>query len=423
VSYLQGILDPIAFHNKAIKKVGYSYSMKFTKGRRFHLFSEPEIIKEIYSYSYDVLRAGEANEIFKPSLGENSLLVTDGDVHKADRKVYTKPLHGNRMHQYDELIRQLTLDLFKTVPKNKPVNLISLFSELTMQVIFRSIFGFKDEAEIAKLKLPVQEMREMNRRWGALGTFFPQSQVNLGPLTPYARFLKLQKQIHNFLDKQYEESTQKTEDIMFLSKLYMEEGCPFLKKKRIRDQMMTFLFAGQDTTTQALSWVFYWAARSPNCFEKLKKEINLTSDLALLMKNEYLNAFIKEALRIYPIFPFTVRIAQRDLILGDEYFVPKGHGVSPYIYGVHHREEIYQDSYSFRPERFLEKQYDYGQFIPFGGGNRACIGRAFAMNTMKIVLITLLQNFKLKAHLKSRNKPIRVGIGIEPSKGVYFSLE
>jgi len=208
------------------------------------------------------------------------LLVTDDEEHKEGRRVFTKPLHGNRMHAYDDLIEELTHSVIKKqLKKNKIVNMREFFAQLTMQIIFKSIFGLTKEEAIAELSKPVIALRKMNRKYGALGTLLPQTQINLGPLTPYAKFIKLKKQIHDILDRQYDNSVKDGLDILSLAQGEYATKCPMAKKAKIRDQMMTFLFAGQNTTTQALLWIVYWMSKEGEELNKLQECVASEQDI------------------------------------------------------------------------------------------------------------------------------------------------
>ena len=185
--------------------------------------------------------------------------------------------------------------------------------------------------------------------------------------------------------------------------------------------MITLLITGYETTATALAWAFYWINHLPEVKEKLLQEIDSLGenpDPMEISRSPYLTAVCQETLRIYPVTPITAaRITNSTMEIMGRQFEPDTTLV-PCIYSTHHREDLYPEPKQFRPERFLERKYSPYEFIPFGGGNRLCLGYALAMLEMKLVLSTVLSSYQLALANDEPVKPKRRGGTVAPSNGV-----
>jgi cytochrome P450 len=255
--------------------------------------------------------------------------------------------------------------------------------------------------------------------------FFPFLQQDLGAWSPWGRFLRLRQQVDDLLYAEIRERKEKLDvsgdDILslMLSARY-EDGKP-MTDIELRDELMTLLFGGHETTASALAWINY----VPEVGEKLLKELDSLGndpETMEIAKLPYLSAVCSETLRIYPIVLFSFgRIVKSPIeIMGYE-FEP-GVMLVPSIYLTHHREDIYPEPKRFKPERFLERQFSPYEYFPFGGGNRRCLGYAFALFEMKLVLATVLSRFQLNLAESRPIKPVRRGITMTPSGGVKMMM-
>ena len=219
------------------------------------------------------------------------------------------------------------------------------------------------------------------------------------------------------------ELDQNRQDILSLMMAARYDDGQGMSDEELHDELMTLLVAGHETTASALTWAFYWIDRLPEVREKLLQELNtlgVNTDLSSVAKLPYLTAVYQETLRIYPIvmtaFP---RIVKTPItIMG--YELREGMVIVPSIYLAHHREEVYPQSKQFKPERFLERQYSPYEYLPFGGGNRRCIGMAFAQYEMKIVLATVLSEFQVSLVNKRPVRPVRRGLTLAAPAGMLM---
>ncbi len=214
-------------------------------------------------------------------------------------------------------------------------------------------------------------------------------------------------------------------DILTMLLLARDEAGEGMSDIELRDELMTLLLAGHETTATALAWAFYWIHHQPEICHKLLQELATLGDAPdpmTVIKLPYMNAVCCETLRIYPVVLIvSPREAKTPItIMGQEY--PVGTALTPCIYLTHRREDLYPEPEQFKPERFLERQYSAYEFLPFGGSNRRCIGAAFAMFEMKLVLATILRNYNLVLADKQPVKPVRRSVTLAPAGGVKMAM-
>lgn len=255
-------------------------------------------------------------------------------------------------------------------------------------------------------------------------------QKDLGAWSPWGQFVRQKRLINNILSNEINERKNNPElmgeDILSLMLSVRDESGQPMEDKEIKDELMTMLFAGHETTASALAWAFYWIHYCPGVREKLIKELNSiegNSDPNTIVKLPYLSAVVAETLRIYPvaIATFARQLKEPFEIMGYKFEAETI--FSPCIYLTHHREDIYPEPKKFKPERFLEKQYSSYEYFPFGGGNRRCLGYAFALFEMKLVIATVLLQVELELLDKKPLKPSRRGVTFSPSGGVKMALK
>jgi cytochrome P450 len=259
--------------------------------------------------------------------------------------------------------------------------------------------------------------------------FIKSLQKDLGAWSPWGGFLRQRQRLDELLYQEIRERKTQSEplgeDILSLLISARDEAGGPMSDVELRDELMTMLFAGHETT--ALAWALYWIHYIPEVREKLLQELNSIDvencDPAQITKLQYLNAVCCETLRIYPVLFFTFpRLVQAPMQLMG-YNIPKGMILSPCIYLVHHRPDIYPEPKRFKPERFLERQFSPYEYLPFGGGNRRCIGTAFAMFEMKLVLAKVLSRYSLELAENSPVMPVRRGLTMAPAGGVRLVVK
>jgi len=331
------------------------------------------------------------------------------------------------MKSYGDLICEITQKVISNWQIGEPFEIRNSMQEISLRVILQALFGLSEGERYDEIKQLISSILDISGSpLRAMLIFVPLLQKDLGAWSPWGKFLRQQKRLDDLLYAEIQEcknnSDPSREDILSLMvSARDEEGQP-MTNKEIRDELMTLLIAGHETTASSLTWSFYWIHHLPEVREKLLAELDSVDnqDSSTIAKLPYLNGVCAETLRIYPIaliaFP---RINKAPIkIMNCEY--PPETQLTPCIYLTHHREDLYPEPKQFKPERFIEKQYSPYEYLPFGGGNRRCIGMAFALFEMKLVLTTVLKNLDLSIVNNHVVKPTRRGGTLAPSGGKWL---
>ncbi|QLE53998.1 cytochrome P450 (plasmid) [Nostoc sp. C057] len=420
---IQYILTPLEYLDKCAKTYGDIFSLRLIGFPPYVVLSNPQGIKEVFTAAPNLFYAGEANKYLPQTiLGASSLVLIDGDYHQRQRRLLTPAFHGERMQAYGQLICDITKQVMSKWTIDKPFNVRSSMQDISLQVILKAVFGLDAGLRFQQLKQLLSSMMDVfSSSWSSSFLFIQTLQWDLGPWSVWGSFLRFCEQADELI---YAEIRQRRNDpnlfgediLSFMMTACDEEGQP-MTDVELRDELITLLVAGHETTATALTWALYWIHYLPEVRESLLTELEVLrsnpepTDVARL---PYLNAVCSETLRIYPVTLFTFsRIVQAPVQIMGYQFEP-GTMISPCIYLTHHREDLYPEPWCFRPERFLKRQFSPYEFLPFGGGNRRCLGMAFAQFEIKLVLATLLFHQKLRLVKFHRVKPVRRGLTIAP---------
>lgn len=425
------IVEPLNFLEDSLGKYGDPFTLRFRNFQPFVFLSNPETIQEILSRDRAHFDSGKSNSILLPIVGEHSILLSDGTTHARQRKLIFPPFHGEKIRHYGEIMVEITQKVAQQWGVGKPFSMRPAMQEITLEVIMQAVFGISDSDRHDQLKTRLTKSLELAGgsilRSSLL--FFPALQTDL-PGSPWRNFLQRQQSIHELLQAEIEQRRKQGDvegnDVLsVLMSARDEDGNP-MSDAELRDQLVTLLFAGHETTATALAWAFYWLHKLPQVREKLMSELATVtdvSDIKALNQLPYLDAVCMETLRIYPVAFITFpRITKSTLTIGN-YEYPPETVLAPCIYLLHQREDIYANPKQFQPERFLEREFGPYEFMPFGGGSRRCIGDAFAPMEMKIVIATVLKQYQLALADKKPVKPVRRGVTIAPARGVKMLLE
>ncbi|MBW4565274.1 MAG: cytochrome P450 [Mojavia pulchra JT2-VF2] len=423
------ILRPIQTLESSQQKYGDIYYTEFNSFPPQVVISDPQAIQEIFTADPKQFESGAGNQIIQPLVGANSLILLDGDRHWQQRKLLMPPFHGERMRAYGQIIRDITEQVTSQWTIGKPFVARSSMQDISLQVILRSVFGLKEGERYQQIKqILVAMLNTFNSPLSATLLFFKSLQKDLGPWSPWGKFARrrqlLNQLLYQEINERREQGKTDGEDILSLLMSARDEAGQPMSDVELRDELMTMLFAGHETTAIALAWALYWIHYLPEVREKLLQELNsidiTNADPMAIAQLPYLNAVCCETLRIYPVAFFCFpRILRTDMQLMG-YDLPKGMYLSICIYLTHQRPDIYPEPKRFRPERFLERQFSPYEFLPFGGANRRCIGAAFAMFEMKLVLANILSHYSLELLDKVPLQPVRRGIVFAPPGGVHF---
>lgn len=427
---IQWTANPLKVLEQSKKAYGDPFSLEFRKGHPFVFLSDPDSIQEILSHDRANFDSGRGNYILLPIVGENSILLLDGTEHSRQRRLILPSFHGEKIRRYGEIMAEVTQKVTQKWEKKKPFSIRSSMQEITLEVIMEAVFGISNSERHRQLKTRLTKTLELTGgsvlRSSLL--FFPALQKDF-PGSPWRNFIQRQQSIHDLLQSEIDErrtnhNTQGNDILSLLMSARDEAGNP-LSDSELRDQLITLLFAGHETTATALAWAFYWIHKFPEVREKLLTELQTVSDVSdikALNQLSYLDAVCKETLRIYPVAIITFpRITKSSVTIGN-YEYPPETILAPCIYLLHHREDIYPNSKQFQPERFLEREFSNYEFMPFGGGIRRCVGDAFAPMEMKIVLATILKQYQLTLAEKQFVKPVRRGVTVAPAGGIKMVI-
>lgn len=420
------VFQPLEYVEDFAKAYGDHFTLWGRNDSQMVYFSHPQALQQIFTADSSQLEVGRGNRILKFMLGSNSLLLLDGDSHQRQRQLLTPPFHGDRMRAYGETIGEITQQVTDEWKVGKPFHIRTPMQEITLRVILRVVFGLDEGPHLEKIRQLLSSLLDsMGSPLTSVGLFFPFVQKDLGAWSPWGRMLRLVQQIdemiYALIRERRAQSHQNRQDILSLMMSARYDDGQAMTDEELRDELMTLLTAGHETTASALTWAFYWVDHLPEVRDKLLRELNTLGDNpdpSTVAKLPYLTAVCQETLRIYPIamngFP---RIVKSPIEI-QGYTLPVGTTIIPSIYLAHHREETYPQPKQFKPERFLERQFSPYEYLPFGGGNRRCIGLAFAQYEMKLVLATILSRFQVSLINKRPLRPVRRGLTLALPAGI-----
>ena len=419
--------QPVKYVDDFAEIYGDTFTIRSSRSDN-HLvyFSQPQALEQIFTADSSYFEVGRGNIGLRFLLGDRSFMLSDGDRHQRQRQLLAPPFHGERMRAYGEDIREITRQVSNEWEIGKPFNIRESMQEITLRVILRVVFGLNEGQLFESLRRSLSDLLDFISSPVMSSAFFFQfMQKDFGAWSPWGRILqqrqKIDQLIYALLRERRAESEQNRQDILSLMMAARYDDGQGMSDEELHDELMTLLVAGHETTASALTWAFYWIDHLPEVREKLLQELNtigVNPDLSSVAKLPYLTAVCQETLRIYPIaMTAFVRIVKNPIkIMG--YELREGTAIVPSIYLAHHREEVYPQSKQFKPERFLERQYSPYEYLPFGGGNRRCIGMAFAQYEMKIVLATVLSEFQVSQVNKRPVRPVRRGLTIAAPAGM-----
>ena len=367
------------FHPHLHKKYGDTYTVRLLPGGRpLVFFTRPEHAKEIFAGDPEIFHAGKANGILGPVMGEHSLLLQDGAEHKRARKLLMPAFNGHALRTYQDMVTAIARDEVGHWPDGQQLRSHDRMNVLTLEVILRVVFGVTDEQRLAALRPRVNATVNVSPAvllvWGIPA---------LHRVGPWAKALQNQIELDELMYAEIRErrtAPDLAERTDVLSRLIREgaesgdEPDERLSDIELRDQLVTLLLAGHETTATALAWALYELGRDP----ELMRRTQAAADAGDADGDAWLDAVVKESMRLHPVIPMVVRTLMKpQTIAGID--IPRGATVGPSILIAHSREDNYDNPERFDPERFLGHNPPTNTWIPFGGGVRRCIGAGFAM--------------------------------------------
>ena len=425
VQLIQWIADPLTYLDKCAKQYGDIFTTRWGNLEPFVIIHHPQAVQfMLNSNAFDA--PGSMNGILKPLLGEQSMIILSGEKHKRERQLLMPPFHGERMRNYGQQICDIALDVASKWSVDRPFFVRTAMQEVTMRVILQAVFGLDDGPRLQKIRpllASVVDMTGSPLRSSML--FLGWMQQDWGSWSPWGQMKQRQRKIDELIYAEIAERRDQPDpsrtDILSLMMAARDENGQPMTNQELRDELMTLLFAGHETTATALTWAFYWIHSFPSVREKLLQELDSLGenpDPMEIFRLPYLSAVCQETLRIYPVAMLTFpRVVNSPVELMGHQLEP-GTVVIGSIYLTHHREDLYPEPLQFKPERFLERQFSPYEYVPFGGGSRRCIGMALAQLEMKLVLAHILRDFDLALAEKKPVPAKRRGVTLGPAGGV-----
>jgi cytochrome P450 len=378
--------------------------------------SDPELVKQVFAGDPSVYHAGEATaSVLEPGVGPNSVLTLDEQPHMRQRKLLLPPFHGDNVRRWATTIREITHQDIDAWPVGEPFSLRSHTQRITLEVILRAVFGVRDRSRFDRAVELVDEFAQRAH----LIMVFPFLRRDLGRWSPWARFKRARADLDAFLYEEIalrraESDLDQRDDVLsLLLRATDEDGQP-MTDPELRDELVTVIGAGHETTATGLAWAFERLLRTPDVLHRLKQSLSDGDD--------YLDAAIKETLRMRPVILDVARRLTQGIELAG-YRIPAGAMVIPSIAGMHFREDLYPEPDEFRPERFLEGATESYSWIPFGGGVRRCIGAQFAQFEMRVIMRAILERAELRAADPRPERPRLRNITLAPAHGCQVVLE
>jgi cytochrome P450 len=399
------------------RRYGDMFTLRIAHEGNWVFLADPDAIKQVFTGDPRVLHAGEANVVVLPLLGHHSLLLLDEGAHMSQRKLMLPPFHGERMRGYEQVMTEVAAEEIDSWPAGQPYAVRPAMQRITLEVIIRTVFGVQDPARRERLRATLSRALEWGsdpRRMAMLAALGPQRLARSG-LFQRVREPADQLIYDEIRERRGAPDLAERDDVLSMLLQARHEDGSEMSDEQLRDQLMTLLVAGHETTASSLAWAVERLVRNPPVLARLRDEVAAGDD-------EYVDAVCKETLRLRPILALVLRRLTEPMEIGGR-LLPAGANIAPCIYLVHRRPHIYPEPYAFRPERFIEQPAGTYTWIPFGGGVRRCLGASFAQFEMRVVLRELVRRLELRASDERPERVTRRAITLVPDRGGEIVVE
>jgi cytochrome P450 len=401
----------IIFLDACHRRWGDAFTLRLPGGTTLVCFTTPDAARDILAAPPDLLTAGDVNaHDLGPVLGDNSLLLLDGRRHLEERRLMLPPFHGERLHAHAELIAEVTRRSVAGWPRGEPFALWEWMRAITLEVILRAVFGLEGERLARHRELVAALLGFASRRL----LIMPAFRRDLGPLTPWRRFVAVRAQVREVVlatvrERRADGGLEGRADILSVLLQARRPDGAALTDEEVYDELLTVLVAGHETTAAALAWTFDLLLHHPAELPRLAASV---AD-----GDELLDAVIRESLRLRPVVPEIGRHLRAPATIGGV-ALPRGVVAVLSIHLLHRREGLYPEPLAFRPDRFVGRRPDPHAWLPFGGGTRRCLGAAFATLEMRVVLRTVVGAVRLRAAAPGLEPERRQVVTLVPRHGV-----
>ena len=383
---------------------------------------KPDGVKAFFTADPDTFVPG-ANEALALILGRGSIFLMSGPEHRRARKLLMPPFHGDRMRAYGEVMRAAALRWMREWRPGERFTVLRTTQGITLDVIIEALFGVQEPERIRQFHHDILSVVDS---FNPLIAVFKFLQRSFGGYGPWAKFQRNTAALNASLRELVaDKRASPGDDILSLLLAVRDEDGDTLSEQEILEQLLSFIVAGHETTATSLAWAMYLLHRNPPVLARLREALGALGEAAspdAVARLPLLDAVCQETLRLYPPVPMVTRKLTRDFDLAG-YTIPAGMTVGAAAYMAHVRPETFPDPFELRPDRFLERTYSPFEYMPFGGGARRCLGAAFAMYEMKIVLAAMLSAGPLQL---DEPKPVRNVFRIGtygPETGVRMTLQ
>lgn len=427
-STLHWMRRPFEFFEDCEARYGDTFTMRLFGLPPLAVYSNPEAVKEIFADTGEMLHAGRFNLTLRAFLGEHSVLMLDGKEHLRQRRLLLPPFHGERMQAYGQVMLDVTDESIDRWPMNEVFSIHGPMQTITLRVILRTILGIEEPRRLAEMSAAITGVLEL-AAWPPL--LVPAMQVDLGPWSPWGRYRRRAARMDEMLRSEIRQRRRGGHDgrndvLSLLIDARDEQGEPMTEDELV-DELVTLLVAGHETTATGLAWALRWILDTPAVEHRLLDELDRAAREGPLTPErigrlELLDAVVRETLRLQPVIPIVGRVLDKPARVGG-FDLPAGTGVVCSIYLAQRRPSVYPDPRRFDPDRFLGKKFTPNEFFPFGGGIRRCIGMAFALYEMKMVLARVLTRTTLRLDRRDPIRVVRRAITLTPSGGLRVRLE
>jgi cytochrome P450 len=405
------------------RRYGNAVTLGTLFDERFVMLFDPALVKELFQGPHEQLNAGEANALLGPVLGNRSVLLLDGAEHLRHRRMMLPPFHGRRMQAYTDTMRESADIEIDSWPLRQPFSLLPSMQSLTLRVIMRAVFGYEPGSAEEELRRRIRAMVEPLAQPRGLPLMLVLGRVG-GNRRATQRFDSARRAVDEILyaeiaRRRADPELAQREDVFSGLLLATDENGERLSEREVRDELVTLLLAGHETTATGLAWTFDLLLHNPAALAHARDSARAGDS-----DDEYLDAVVKEALRLRPVIPGVGRVVRREPFRLNGYLIPPGMEINPSIRMIHRRADLYPNPSTFRPERFLGPDApDTYTWLPFGGGTRRCLGASFALMEMKIVVARILERSALRAADPEPEKVQFRGITLAPRNGVRVVLD
>jgi cytochrome P450 len=411
------IARPLPWLERCRARYGDVFTLRIAQEGAWVMLAHPDHVKQVFTGDPEVFHAGEANVVLRPVLGRHSILLLDDAPHMAQRRLMLPSFHGERMQRYEALMTAVAEEEVSRWPAGEPFSLLPRMQSVTLEVIMRAVFGFREPDRLVELRARLERMiaeTTQMRHMIMMALLGPERVESAGlfrrALAPVDEMLVEEIQRRRVVD-----DLEERDDVLsLLVQARHEDGQP-MSDGELRDELITLLVAGHETTATSLSWALERLVRHPEQWERLREEAQGTDDA-------YVDAVAKETLRLRPVLPAVIRKLTRPVEIGG-WPLPAGAQVTPCIHLVHRRPDVYPEPHAFRPERFLEQPAGTYTWIPFGGGVRRCLGATFALFEMKTVLKVIAREARLAPSRPEREPVARRVITLVPGRGAEVVMD